>query len=95
MNYTLCRNEGQGDMEKTIYTREYRVLLDLLKTLREKSGFTQTEMAQKLKITQSYFSKLERGERTMDVIELRTICGELGTSLPKFINKFEKQLKGN
>ena len=60
-------------MDKTIYTREYSALLRLLAERREKSALTQTQLAKKLGVAQSTISKFERGDRRLDVIQLRTI----------------------
>lgn len=61
-------------MEKTVVSKDYRVLLDLLKGMRERGGITQIEMASRLGMTQSMVSKCERGERRLDLIELRQWC---------------------
>ena len=81
-------------MEKTVFTREYGILLDVLKTTRRRAGITQVELAEKLGESQSFVSKIERGARRLDVIELRTICQILGTTLPKFVSELEKSLAG-
>ncbi|GAB5407554.1 MAG: hypothetical protein Aurels2KO_57850 [Aureliella sp.] len=80
-------------MEKTIYSGEYTKVIELIRDLREKSGLTQVEVAERLGITQSFVSKVERGERVLDVIQLRTFCFALGTTLPAFVRKLEKQLE--
>lgn len=80
-------------MEKSIYTEEYEVVLELLRQLREQSGITQVELAEKLGQSQSYVSKVERGDRRLDVVQLRTICHTLGGTLPKFIDDLEARLK--
>ena len=80
-------------MEKSIYTDEYSLLLEQLAALRQKSGVTQVELAQRLGQSQSFISKVERGDRRLDVIQLRTICQTLGTTLPEFINAWEKRLR--
>ena len=80
-------------MEKSIYTDEYSLLLELLCELRRKSGVTQVELAEKLGQTQSFISKVERGDRRLDIIQLRTICQTLGTTLPEFITAWEKRLR--
>ena len=80
-------------MDKTIYTREYGVLLNLLRSLREDSGDTQAELAKKLGVTQSTYSKLERGERRLDVIQLRTIGKLIGISLVDFVTELEKEIR--
>ena len=79
-------------MDKTIYTREYAALLRLLVAHREKSGLTQTELAKKLNVTQSTISKFERGDRRLDLIQLRTICRHFGVSLQDFIRELEKSI---
>ncbi|WP_437186779.1 helix-turn-helix domain-containing protein [Planctomicrobium sp. SH668] len=81
-------------MEKSIYTDEYSVLLELLAALRQKSGITQVELAQLLGQSQSFISKVERGDRRLDVIQLRTIVQTLGSTLPEFVSALEKQLRG-
>ena len=79
-------------MDKTIYTREYSILLRLLAEKREKSGLTQSELAKRLGLTQSTVSKFERGDRRLDVVQLRTICAHLGVSLLDFVSELEKRM---
>lgn len=80
-------------MDKTIYTREYAVLLALLRSVREESGVTQTELAEKLGVTQSTYSKFEKGLRRLDCIQTRTICNLLGVSLVDFVKELERELR--
>lgn len=79
-------------MKKTIYTDEYAVLLRLLIEKRANAGLTQVDLAKKLKSTQSFVSKIERGERRLDIIQLRTICGLLNVSLSDFVSDLEHEL---
>lgn len=81
-------------MEKTIFSREYKETVEILRGLREASGLTQVELADELGVTQSFVSKIERGERILDIIQLRTVCHVLGTTLPAFVRSLEKNLKG-
>lgn len=82
-------------MEKSIYTREYAVLLRLLRQAREAAGITQVQLAKKLRLTQSLYSKMERGECRMDIIQVRTICRILGITFPEFIDRLENALKSD
>ncbi|MCM8797044.1 MAG: helix-turn-helix transcriptional regulator [Candidatus Omnitrophica bacterium] len=66
-------------MDKTIYLKEYRAIIGLLKKARLESGLTQAEVAKKLKKPQSYISKCEACERRVDLLEL--------TKLAKIYNK--------
>ncbi len=80
-------------MEKSIYSREYRAVTRLLKKAREKAGVTQVELAEALGQSQSFVSKCERGERRLDVIQLRTLCHTLGLTLPEFVDSLERVLR--
>jgi transcriptional regulator with XRE-family HTH domain len=79
-------------MLKTIFSPPQERLQELLRQTRMNAGLTQEDVAQRLKQPQSFVSKYESGERRLDVIELRQICGILGISLAKFVEKFEKML---
>ena len=79
-------------MEKSIYTREYGVVLKLLHEMREAAGMTQTELAERLGHSQSFVTKFERGDRRLDIIQVRTICQLLGTDLASFVAELERRL---
>lgn len=79
-------------MDKSIYTREYDVVLGLLREARDRAGLTQVELAKKLKQSQSFVSKIERGDRRLDIVQLRTICRLFGLSLAEFVERFEREL---
>lgn len=81
-------------MEKSIFTREHRVFTELLRETREAAGITQVELAERLEQTQSYISKVERGDRRLDIVQLRHVCVALGTTLPALITEFEKRVSG-
>ena len=79
-------------VKKTLNKKEYKILLEQLYRLRLGSGLRQSDLADKLQVTQSFISKIESGERRIDLIELREICIALGSNLKEFINEFEKAL---
>src|SRR4051812_7667320 len=83
----------KGCMEKSIYTAEYAQLLELLRETRKNADVTQIDLAKALGQTQSFVSKIEVGDRRLDVIQLRTICRVLGTSLPAFIRSLEDRIE--
>jgi transcriptional regulator with XRE-family HTH domain len=80
-------------MEKSIYTREYATLLRLLREAREAAGLTQIDLAAALDKSQSFVSKVERGETRLDVIQLRTVLVALGVTLPTFAARLERALR--
>lgn len=79
-------------VKKTLNKKEYKILLEQLYRLRLGSGLRQSDLADKLQVPQSFISKIESGERRLDLIELREICIALGSNLKEFINEFEKAL---
>ena len=78
-------------MDKTIFSTEYVRFLGLLRQIREQAGLTQVELAQRLHTTQSFISKCERGDRRIDIVELRAFCTAMGISLMQFVEIFEVQ----
>jgi len=80
-------------MDKSIYTREYGVVVRLLRKARREAGMTQVELAEALGQSQSFVSKCERGERRLDIIQLRTVCRTLGVNLADFVHQLEKELR--
>jgi transcriptional regulator with XRE-family HTH domain len=76
-------------MDKSIYTREYAAMLKLLREARERAGLTQVELAAALDQSQSFVSKVEAGDRRLDLVQLRTILRALGVGLSEFVAKFE------
>ena len=78
-------------MEKSIHTDEYALLVDLLKEARASAGLSQTQLAKKLKQSQSFVSKMEVGERRLDMVQLRTVCLALGTTLSELVAKWEER----
>ena len=61
-------------MGKSTFSREYKVFCEALKEARDGAGFTQKEVAGRLRRPQSYVSKYEAGERRLDVVEFLRIA---------------------
>lgn len=53
---------------------DYNKLLGLLYQLRASSGLRQTDLAERLNVPQSFISKLESGERKLDILEFIVYC---------------------
>ena len=52
------------------YSQKNKELLEKLRSARLEAGLTQIQASKKLKKPQSYLSKIERGERKIEAIEL-------------------------
>ncbi|MCE9562465.1 MAG: helix-turn-helix transcriptional regulator [Planctomycetes bacterium] len=72
-------------MKKSQHTSEYKRLTDALRQAREIAGLTQADVAKKLRVYASFVSKVESGERRIDVIELKQFCRAYGLELVAFL----------
>ena len=61
-------------MSKSVYSKDYKDIIERLKTARVEAGLAQQEVADKLGKPQSYISKIESGERRLDVAELKNLA---------------------
>jgi transcriptional regulator with XRE-family HTH domain len=79
-------------VEKSIASRDYRVFLHELRGARKRARLTQVELAARLGETQSFISKCKRGERRLDLVELRAFCKAIGFSLSAFVERLDRRL---
>lgn len=82
-------------MRKSIYSEQYRLLLEVLRESRTAQGFRQEDLVKSLALDQSTISRIELGERRLDVVELRAYCQAIGIGLAEFIAKYEMALLSN
>ncbi len=79
-------------MDKKLYTRQQRILLELLRELRQEAGLRQQDVADLIEEPQSFVSKYEIGERRLDILELREVCQVLKVSLADFAARLDERL---
>jgi len=58
-------------MKKALYSKEHKILVGRLKQARKDANLDQKEVADLLGVSQSYVSKVEAGQRRIDVIQLK------------------------
>ena len=58
-------------MSKSVYTKDYKEIIERLKKARVEADLSQQAVADKLGKPQSYISKIESGERRLDVAEMK------------------------
>jgi ribosome-binding protein aMBF1 (putative translation factor) len=80
-------------MQKSIYSRDQEQLQNLLRDLRKQKGYKQKELADLLRVPQSFVSKYEVGERRLDILEIRNICYVLRISLADFVGELERRIR--
>lgn len=68
-------------MRKSINRPEFKIVVRLLRGVRESAGLTQIDLAARLKHTQTFVSAAERGMRRLDALQLHDWCLACGSNL--------------
>lgn len=82
-------------MQKNLHTQDQLLLRELLIEYRNAAGITQATLAARLQWEQTHISRVERGVRRLDVLELRHWVSAMGVALPEFIEKLEQRLEAH
>lgn len=72
--------KGQIALTRTLYS------------LRVGVGLKQVDLANILDVPQSFVSKIENGERGLDLVELKIVIEAMGATLSEFVVEFEKNI---
>lgn len=59
---------------------------DYIRRAREQAGLNQSEVAEQIGITQSYYSQIETGKRNVDLVLAMKICSTIGIGLQDYIS---------
>ena len=62
----------------------------MLAKARKDAKLTQVQLASKLRRRQAYISRIERGERRVDVVEFVDLARAIGFDPSRFIAEFER-----
>lgn len=79
-------------MKKSLNSQEHKALIKTLYSLRIGAGLRQIDLANRIDEPQSFISKIEQGERRVDIIELKQIVEAMGATLEEFVLHFEKNI---
>ncbi|VAX35220.1 hypothetical protein MNBD_UNCLBAC01-242 [hydrothermal vent metagenome] len=72
-------------MKKIIYTKIHKTVVEKLKKARQEAGLDQEKVAKKIGATQSYISKLESGQRKIDIVQLKELSKIYKKKISDFI----------
>lgn len=75
-------------MSSSIFTQRHQEFIGFIASVRKAAGITQVELAERLGKPQSFVSKVERGERRLDVIEFCQVAEALGHSPAELLADF-------
>ncbi len=79
---------------KAIQSGSYKAAQLLLVELRKSSELTQAELAKSIGVDQSFISKVERGERRLDIVEFIFYCNSLKVSPSEAIETLQQKIGG-
>jgi len=65
-------------MAASTHHQDYQLFVAILRDARKRADVTQLDLATRIGNTQTFISKVERGERRLDVVELVEFCEALG-----------------
>lgn len=80
---------------KNIQSRSYKEARLLLIHIRKDSGLTQNELADSIGVDQSFISKVERGERRLDIVEFLSYCDALKVSPSEVVEILMEKIGGD
>ena len=78
-------------MTKSVYTPQYARLREILIQARQRAGWTQYDLAERLERPQSFVSKYERGERRLDLVEFLEVAEVLQVDVHEVIRELTEQ----
>ena len=61
---------------------------EFIRVERERRKLSQSEVAQMLGVDQSYYCRIEKGQRSVDLVTALRICTIFGVDLSDFIKKY-------
>jgi len=85
LGYARLDGHNPAVLKDATYRHRYAQFLVRLKQARAEARLTQVEVAYKLKRPQSFVSKIESGERRVDVVELSELAKLYGKPLDFFL----------
>jgi transcriptional regulator with XRE-family HTH domain len=80
-------------MPSSPFSAPYEHLRERLIAARKDAGWTQVELAYRLKRPQSFVSKYERGERRLDVVEFIEVVMAIGANAGAILGAVEKEVR--
>lgn len=79
-------------MPRTAFSSSYQVLINRLVEARKTAGLKQTDLADRLHKPQSFVSKVENGERRLNVVEFLIYSRAMGIDGVNIIQSIAKDL---
>lgn len=81
-------------MRKSTHTAQYALLREFLAELRKNAGLSQRALADRLRLPHTWVSKVESGERRIDLVEFSWFCEACGSDPVASADKVFRGLSG-
>ena len=78
---------SHSSLRESLSSDNYSFTRNKLISLRKKNQLTQRALANKLSVNQSYVSKVELGQRRLDILELKKYLDALNYSAHQFLSE--------
>jgi len=89
--FGIFQNGFYGNrVTKSVFTRKHDQFRRMLVAARKRARLTQVELAHRLSRPQSFVSKMERGERRLDVVEFLEVADALAIDPTTFIEHLRR-----
>lgn len=82
-------------MAGRLHSSSYKALCAALEAQRLRAGLTQSDLSLRLGKPQSFVSKVERGERRLDVVEFVEMAAATGADIPAILDAVRASLDGD
>lgn len=74
-------------MNKTIHTQEHKYIVKRLRKARLEAGLSQKTVGDEIGKSQSYISKIESGQRRIDIVQLKMFADMYSKKIDFFIKR--------
>lgn len=89
----MLRGNTERMTKKSVFTPDYKRFLALLRAARKAKQLSQEKLAERLGQRQAFVSKVELGERRLDVVELRQLCHAMRIDFIEFVTRLDEELE--
>jgi len=79
--------------KKSLGSHEHRKLIAFLAQARKDAGMTQEYVAKKMRWPQAHISKIENGDRRIDVVEFVRLACVIGFDAGAIVRELQKNIK--
>lgn len=93
ITFKIGASSSEWRLKEISYEQKIALLIGLLREVRLKAGITQDELAGRICMRQTDISKVEKGIRRIDAVELMHWVEALDVDLYAFFAEFKRRVK--